>query len=454
MDYSEISDTNLSLHAFQKMSLRSLKKSISAVDSPIIKKNKRKKNTKTKNVGHQVERFHYKLQHFTGIHRICFSAAGELDSLWKCALQSLQREERDEARKIAKSQQNGMIPLFLACQRQPPAYIVRELINLYPGSLNYKNELSSTCLHAACKFNASSEVIRMLVERHPCPVKAIEAVNSNNETPLLLWMYSNDCKPPPLPLFKLLLSPKVMRIDDNQLNNPCQFLCQYVHQRDIGYKYHEERKKIAKYLFDAYLDTKPYGSSKLMKEIAQFPSWLQDHVSQHCALRNILNFRISQKLTTAILMVDFITRIMIICAFLSIMVAYANSEPAPLKKWLPVLIATIIYLSFRELLQIISFPFRNYITDIWNWLDVIQIICLSICTKAIARDGLLIDDEINIVMTFNSFLVWITLASFLRALYLPFSIMIMGVIHVSTVIILIRLIMILSQKFFIDKIHL
>ena len=438
---------SLTMISFRKRSMTSLSSRLMAVDSPFALKKKRKKKKKEKNVDQVKTTKKYKLQSFTGLHRICFSAKGELDPLWKYALQLFEYADEDESRKIAGSQENGFIPLFLACQRQPPASVVRVLINAFPKSLYYKNESALTCLHVACKFKASNEVIRLLVDMHPNPVETIQSLSARNETPLILWMYSNDCRPPPLPVFKLLLSPKAMRISDNNGINAFQLLCDAAYQKDIASKNNQEHQENIKLLFDTFLDTKPYGTSQLMREVARFPHWLQNHVANHYQLRTILNFRISQKLTTAVLMLDFFTRILIITSFTRIMVLYSTNDTES-NVWISLLILGIIYLSFKELLQLISYPFVNYITDLWNWLDALQIIMLSLCVNTFLQDG---SDVNGTIITFTSSLIWITMASFLRSFYLPFSIMIMGVIHVSDSSFLLNLEMIFIQNHFYIK---
>ena len=443
---SESFSESLTDLSFRKWSATSLRSRLSAVDSPVEFKGKRKKKKKEKKVVHQEKTVTHKLQDFTGLHRICFSAKGEFDPLWKFALQLFEHADGEESRKIAESEQNGLIPLFLACERQPPTDVVKVLINAFPESLDYRNESFFTCLHVACKFNASYDVLRLLVERHPYPDETIQSVNKRNETPLILWMYSNDCKPPPLPIFKLLLSPKAMRIIDEHGNNPFQLICDSIYHKDGRFRNQEDYKENIKQLFDTYLDTEPYGTSQFMREVAQFPSWLQDHVSNHSQLRHILNFRISQKLTTAVLMFDLFIRTLIILSFTNIMIAHSNNQHARSNGYITALIFSTIYLSFREALQLISFPFFNYITDLWNWLDAIQIISLSICTHAFLRNGIYRNNEYDTIIAFTSCLIWLTMASFLRSLYLPFSVMIMGMIHVSDQFFLPNLKMILNQN--------
>ena len=392
-------------------------------DYSMSRKSRRKKLTRL-----SAQTLRSKLQNFTGLHSICFVAKGESDPLWEKGLTMLREKTIAERRKMAQSEQNGMIPLFMACQRQPPVTIVKELIDSFPGSLLFINYFGLNCLHSACKFNANEDVIRLLVERHRSRIETVEAVTDRNENAMLLWIYSNDGEPPPISIFKLLVTPRVMTQDDEQQISPLDFICNYPNRCDssLSLKQREVRREHCIQIFDAYLDTKPYGTSTFLKEASNFPPWLKNHLSQHVNMRHILNFRISQKLTTAIFMLDFYIHILLLVSFTEIVTLKQASKE--FGEWNSCLILCIVYLSCREVLQMISFPLLDYLVDVWNWIDSIQIVFLSICVYGFQHSNSL---DSNAIATATGFLIWITMASFLRAVYLPFSIMIMGVIHVS-----------------------
>ena len=407
---------------YKKISSRSFAKRIAEVNSPII--GEVEKFQRKSLIKFNAKALISKFQNFTGLHRICFIAKGESDPLWEVGLKFLQNKATKERKEATQLEQNGMIPLFIACQRQPPVSIVKELIDANPGSLYFKNNIGITCLHSACKFNANEDVIRLLVERHRNRIETVEEVTDRNENAMLLWMYANGDRPPSISIFKLLLTQSVITQDDEQQCCPLDFICYYSHRCDISQKHQKERREHCIQIFDAYLDARPYGTSTFLKEASNFPPWLKNHLSQHVNMRHILNFRISQKLTTAVFMLDFYAHLLILVSFTEIVTLKKTGED--IKIWNLCLIVCIVYLSCREALQFISASLLDYIVDVWNWIDVIHIVLLSICVY-----GFQTNNVFDIIASATGFMIWITMASFLRAAYLQFSVMVMGLIHVS-----------------------
>lgn len=81
------------------------------------------------------------------------------------------------------------LPLHAACCKQPTVEAVKALLDAFPESPSYKDNVKSLPLHYACANNASHDVVQLLLEA--CP-NATFVKDRNGKTPLDLYEGGND----------------------------------------------------------------------------------------------------------------------------------------------------------------------------------------------------------------------------------------------------------------------
>ena len=81
------------------------------------------------------------------------------------------------------------LPLHAACKHQPTTEAAEELVDAFPDSPAYRDNLKWLPLHYACKFGAAIDVVNLLIEAVP---KSVFAKNRDGDTPLDLIKRDNN----------------------------------------------------------------------------------------------------------------------------------------------------------------------------------------------------------------------------------------------------------------------
>jgi ankyrin repeat protein len=77
---------------------------------------------------------------------------------------------------------DGKLPIHLACEHGSNVALVRLLINKHPEGLKEKDNTQSIPLHYhAASFDAETETLKLLLERHP---QGVHATDGNGNLPL------------------------------------------------------------------------------------------------------------------------------------------------------------------------------------------------------------------------------------------------------------------------------
>lgn len=66
----------------------------------------------------------------------------------------------------------GETPLYLSMNFHPPSYAVKALVEAYPGAVYPQTKNRDCPLHLACRFGASYEVLKILVDSDPITAKS------------------------------------------------------------------------------------------------------------------------------------------------------------------------------------------------------------------------------------------------------------------------------------------
>ena len=81
------------------------------------------------------------------------------------------------------------LPLHVICRHQPTTDAAEALIDAFPESPAYRDNLKWLPLHYACKFGAAIDVVNLLIEAVP---NAVFAKNRDGDTPLDLIKRDNN----------------------------------------------------------------------------------------------------------------------------------------------------------------------------------------------------------------------------------------------------------------------
>ena len=174
----------------------------------------------------------------------------------------------------------------------------------------------------------------------------------------------------------------------------------------------------------------------LLEEMVHFPSWLRDHLLQHTYTQHLLNTRFSQQpFPTSFLMLDFSNQIMIIAAFMEAIGSGLTNANAQLNPNIILISIGIAYILTRIACQLpfSSHPNSFWILGTWNWISIIQIIFLILSILRFQSKDSFISRSDQVILTVTGGITWIMLISLLRTAYLPFSIFVSTIIHVSLI---------------------
>lgn len=370
---------------------------------------------------------------YSKLHNLCFLGdVGKDNSSWDLVIDAFVGKSKEEAKGMVEEVEHETIPLFLACERQPPVRVIKVLVEASPDTLFFADVKKCRALHIACSYNASEDVIRYLIESDTNPVASLECVNSDSQTPLHLMIYKYYPSFPPVGLFEILSTPVTMELRDDLGNTPFSLFSEYlkkVHSLDQVNR--SLAREHCKKILQIYFDSRPSGHSDILNELYNFPSWLHNYALEHPHVQRILNYRMAQKPVTFLLMMNYFIQLIIIVCYTDVMSqALWKSNPQ---------IANILFLSIGTLLLIIqtlvrvssSFRFRPFYMDLWELLDILQIIFLIISVDLLQKRTFVnISNTNSGVLSFTAGLVWFILISLLRKTYLPFTLFVRGVVHV------------------------
>ena len=379
-------------------------------------------------------------QNYTGLHKLCSLGEGEDDPIWENVLLYLQgcgNYSQELLRYVVEKEEKGVIPLFIACERQPPVKVVKALIEASPQTLTFRDEQDFRALHTACSNDASEEVIHLLVNKDPNPLGAKEALTGAHTTPLHLLMYENYSNPPSLAIFRLLATPGVMEVKDHFGNTPFQLFCQCVMRIQWSDKSPEKdaAKKHCQNIFHLYLEMHPRGKKHLLFEMTKFPDWLMESFLPHSHLKRILNSWISQKTFTFFIMLDLLNQIMIIVTFFHAMTTIVNDvryTKELLSHKIILSIGVVVLILQKIVSWFFSFSHRSRIMSIWNQINIFQIAFIITSITRLSHFSLsngVHDDQI--LYTLTAAIIWIELIARLSRTFLTISIFWTNTLHVS-----------------------
>ena len=387
-------------------------------------------------------------ENFTGLHKLCYNAEGEEDPLWDRVVDYLLALGPSEAVEAVTLEQKGVIPLFIACERQPSVKAVNALIDAFPKTLEFTDEQDFRPLHIACSHDANEDIIQIMVEKDPSPKRAKEALTGAHATPLHLIMYENNLKLPSLSLFRTLMTPSVMEVKDQYGNTPAELLIQYIerlNELEGDNLVFAETNCVP--ILGAYLDLTPHNAFYHLDKMKNFPPQIYRHILHHTYVQQIINKRISSQFSTFTLSLELLFQIIIIASFTQVIsssLAASNETDTGIAKPSYVndtyLIMITVGISYHLVRTLHRFFFTSssfaFFGDFWNLITVYQIFFVIVSLILLWKGGSRFTESWQnllhqLVFTITGGIIWIPLISICRVIFLPFSVYVTILSNVS-----------------------
>lgn len=246
---------------------------------------------------------------------------------------------------------------------------------------------------------------------------------------------------------RLLLS-----LDKNLVNStggsplPLRVLAEYARslKSNNNNEYYDERRESIYKCLEYLLNAEPKPTPDFFTALQSLPDWLSERAVVMPSVQNLLNRKISKKLPTAVLMMDFVMQVIMI-VFYSLSVVESiqrrfnatgdfeeTTAKLPLMDVLPLYISAGYFL-LREIVQIISLvylsAFRLWLKDPSNYLNVVYV-GLFMSWAFIMKEGRGDRDVFRIGAAASVIILWVKLLAYLRNMLIDFAVFVGGVFYV------------------------
>jgi ankyrin repeat protein len=243
----------------------------------------------------------------------------------------------------------GWLPLHYACQHGVAEEVLRFLISKYPagrkttdhkgrnplhfavgnqrkglfqssvftslaesGAVKAADKRGMCPLHYACAYGASLNTLEVLIEAHP---RALELTDINGFLPLHYAM-SNCARADCVAVVDTLLKkhPGVENIDFELKQHPLYVLA----SRAKKLKGKEEVKtgqRNALKCLNLFLDLGPAPTTNFFAALHTLPQWLLEKAVVHPKIQECLNYKISKRFPTVVMMLDFYALLTVLISF-------------------------------------------------------------------------------------------------------------------------------------------
>lgn len=304
---------------------------------------------------------------------------------------------------------------------------------LQNGAAKMADKKGMICLHFACAYGASPEILESLIAANP---KALSEKDQKGLTPLHFAIGNLKSKNCPKAV-ELILKyyPRIVNMDFEHKQHPIFFLASNAKKlKDV-----EEHRQNAIQCLQAYLDRNPAPNTTFFAAMQSLPKWLLDKAAVHHNVQTHLNNRISLRFPTAIMMLDFYALLCVIASFTYAVIDSIDRrnndklDSGVSSSILAPLYLSAIYFTLREMVQVLSFIHLG-LFSVWykrgtNWMEILMIV-LVLFWAIVLSQGIMGTDTFRTCAALTIFFFWLNCLNFLRGLLVEFAVFVSGVIHV------------------------
>eukprot|EP00567_Pseudictyota_dubia_P017070 CAMPEP_0197436570 /NCGR_PEP_ID=MMETSP1175-20131217/3999_1 /TAXON_ID=1003142 /ORGANISM="Triceratium dubium, Strain CCMP147" /LENGTH=891 /DNA_ID=CAMNT_0042965889 /DNA_START=90 /DNA_END=2765 /DNA_ORIENTATION=+ len=308
-----------------------------------------------------------------------------------------------------RADHGGWTPLHVACYKGAPEQVVGLLIDGGGGkeACLAQTEKGRTPLHFACKWGASEEVIRLLIDRGG-GMEACLKTDREGRTPLhIACYYANS-------------NGNIRLIVQNGGGMSCRIRDTCIHRFPLYYalgygrmqRHETNKEKVSEDTLRLIIKNGGVAPLRDLLDVSH-----KDREMCLCfeEVREALNQGFTQRPVLAIMMLDLYFQGFLV-AMMSLATKDSLEQNGGIYTWqLLFLVLAVLWRSLRELMQMASCSYQVYITDFWNWLDISQIILVSL-SVAMMNSGRSIttDTPGRILLTVTVGIVWIALLGVMK----------------------------------------
>ena len=352
-----------------------------------------------------------------------------------------------------------------------PLFVVKDFLSTYPDSVLLRNANGATPLHLAAQQNMSPEIVSALLKKDKGKA-TLTITDAKGCTPLhlacihgvtvdILHSTSDDIS---RSVIEMLLyedyNKEALNMKDNLNRTPLMHaimngLSTEVVSLLLEASSEETVEKLLRIIIGMPLRERRVHGSDLpgFRETNSsksgqsydhfFESQIQDvslryfpclavEISANRHYQLLLSSRASDRIFTAIMMLDFYVYTLLIVGFSYLSDTafrfWSGSSNQIDSYWDNILYALCAYLLMREAIQARN-EGMNWLIDLWNWLDMTNIVLVAMSVTLMRSDSESMTTRYVVMIT--GAIVWMMMLSFLRLTFLPFSVFVNGVINVS-----------------------
>jgi len=168
-------------------------------------------------------------------------------------------------------------------------------------------------LHYACAYGASPTALEVLITAHP---KALSVSDGNGFMPLHYAMVNFE-RPDSPRVVELLLSkdPGIVNVNFDHKQHPLYVLAMRANKLKDTNKAHKEGLENALKSLQLFLDFGPMPTTNFFAALHSLPAALLDKAVVHPKVQELLNDKISRKIPTAVMMLDFSALLSVVITF-------------------------------------------------------------------------------------------------------------------------------------------
>ena len=259
---------------------------------------------------------------------------------------------------------------------------------------------------------------------------AIWIADKNRRTPLHFALSNAKREACPGAVRHLLsLNPNIVNsIDGGPL--PLRVLAEYANTlRNEGTI--EDKANVEKCL-EPLLNAKPSPTADFFTALQVLPDWLSEKAVVVSSVQVLLNYKISQRFPTMILMCDFYFLVMVIFSYSFLVIKSIDDGKIEFRKLVPLYIG-VGYFFFREVIEILSLlslkSFHIWLYKPSTWLNI-AFMSLVLFWTIVMQIGAVDRDQFRTGTALSVIVLWLKLLAFLRNFSIDFAVFVDGLFYV------------------------